>query len=37
MSDHSYRFIYWDEPDSDESETNKPTNKTFSDSLEEDE
>jgi hypothetical protein len=37
MSDYSYKFIYWDEPDSDDSETTKPKNKSFSDSLEEDE
>ena len=33
MSDNSYRFLYWDEPDSDDGTINKSTN-TFSDSLE---
>ena len=37
MSDHSYKFLYWNEPDSDESETKINLPKTFSDSLEDDE
>jgi hypothetical protein len=37
MSDHSYKFLYWDEPYSDESETTKTKNKNFSDSLEDEE
>jgi hypothetical protein len=37
MSDSSYKFIYWDELEPDESEKPKTKNKTFSDSLEEDE
>jgi hypothetical protein len=36
MSDNSYRFLYWDEPDSDEGDISKSKN-TFSDSLEDDE
>lgn len=36
MSDNSYKFIYWDEPDSDDS-TPKIKPKTFSDSTEDDE
>jgi hypothetical protein len=37
MSDNSYKFLYWDEPDSDESESKNNPPKTFSDSLEDDE
>lgn len=33
MSDNSYRFLYWDEPESEDEGKSKPTN-TFSDSLE---
>ena len=36
MSDNSYRFLYWDEPDSDEGENSKSKN-TFSESLEDEE
>ena len=37
MSDNSYKFIYWDDPDTDSPETHNNKPKTFSESLEDEE